>query len=256
MTSSKTVLIPLPDRDFEATEAAIPWRFLTRAGHDVVFATEHGSTTPAADPLTLTGYAGKLGVASPDAAAAYREMQQSPAFCSPVAWSALDVRSFDGLFLPGGHAPGMRQYLGSTPLHRAVAAFFRLRRPVAAVCHGPIVLARAIDPDSGKSVLADRRTTCLPRFMETIGLLATVWKYGSSYMRTYPDYVEDEVKHALLDPKRQFSRGPLPLRPGSEHDDRGAFVVQHDHYLSARYPGDIYLLAKRFIDAIEELPPR
>ena len=33
------VLVPLPDRDFDLTETAVPWRMLTRAGHDVVFAT-------------------------------------------------------------------------------------------------------------------------------------------------------------------------------------------------------------------------
>ena len=34
------VLIPLPDRDFDPTEVAVPWRVLCDAGHQVVFATE------------------------------------------------------------------------------------------------------------------------------------------------------------------------------------------------------------------------
>jgi len=57
----RRVLVPLPDHDFDVTEVAVPWHVLTGAGHDVVFATEHGAT-PAADPLLLTGVLfGKLG---------------------------------------------------------------------------------------------------------------------------------------------------------------------------------------------------
>ena len=48
------VLVPLPDRDFDVTEVAVPWKLLRRAGHEVVFATEAGAI-PACDPLLLTG---------------------------------------------------------------------------------------------------------------------------------------------------------------------------------------------------------
>src|SRR5438128_1927324 len=33
------VLMPLPDRDFDTTEVAVPWKLLRDRGHDVVFAT-------------------------------------------------------------------------------------------------------------------------------------------------------------------------------------------------------------------------
>lgn len=39
-----SVLMPLPDRDFDVTEVAVPWKLLTEAGHSVVFATETGGT--------------------------------------------------------------------------------------------------------------------------------------------------------------------------------------------------------------------
>ena len=72
----KRALIPLPDRDFDVTEVAVPWKLLTRAGHRVVFSTEQGGTAPAADPLLLTGVLfGQLGAEpepnSPDAFTAY-----------------------------------------------------------------------------------------------------------------------------------------------------------------------------------------
>ena len=47
--------MPLPDRDFDTTEVAVPWRVLCDAGHQVVFATERAGTVPAADPRLLAG---------------------------------------------------------------------------------------------------------------------------------------------------------------------------------------------------------
>jgi putative intracellular protease/amidase len=49
------VLLPLPDRDFDVTEVAVPWAILREASHQVVFATEKAGTVPAADPRLLAG---------------------------------------------------------------------------------------------------------------------------------------------------------------------------------------------------------
>jgi hypothetical protein len=106
------------------------------------------------------------------------------------------------------------------------------------------VLARSADPATGRSVLADRRTTCLPKSMERSAYLATAWRLGR-YYRTYPDYVQDEVRAALDDPA-QFEPGPRTLRRGTRTDHRHAFVVEDRNYLSARWPGDSYLFAQRF----------
>jgi putative intracellular protease/amidase len=174
------VLLPLPDRDFDVTEVAVPWSILRDAGHDIVFATERAGTVPAADPLLLTG----------------------------------------------GHAPGMRQYLGSPVLRDQIA--------------------RTLDPATGRSVLAGRPTTCLPKYMERSAYLATAWRLGR-YYRTYPRYVEDEVRAALDLPDEQFKRGPVTLSArGTATDDAPAFAVTDQNYVSARWPGEAYLFARRF----------
>jgi putative intracellular protease/amidase len=49
-----TVLIPIPDRDFDPTEVAVSWQVLTDHGHRVVFATKSGSAAEA-DDIMLTG---------------------------------------------------------------------------------------------------------------------------------------------------------------------------------------------------------
>ena len=248
------VLIPLPDTDFDVTEVAVPWRLVTRAGHTVTFATEHGGSAPAADPKLISGVIfGRLG-AEPEPLRFYREMTHSEEFQNPIPWREIHPAELDGLVLPGGHAPGMRQYLGATVLRPKVAELWAMDRPVGAICHGVLVLARTIDPATGRSVIASRRTTCLPRYQERSAYLLTAWRLGR-YYRTYPTYVEDEVVAALDDPG-QFERGPrVYTRRGTATNDAHAFVVEDGNYLSARWPGDAYLFARRFLGLLSGTPP-
>ena len=240
------VLMPLPDDDFDVTEVAVPWRILTAAGHQVTFATERAGTVPAADPRLLDGVLfGQLGAAD-EPKHFYRQLAGSQEFRRTISWNDIVPADFDGLILPGGHAPGMRQYLSARSLQEKAGQFWGLGRPVGAICHGVLVLARTTDPGTGRSVLADRRTTCLPKYMERGAYLLTAWRLGR-YYRTYPAYVQDEVTAALADPA-QFERGPRVLTAhGTATDDSAAFVAEDRNYLSARWPGDAYLFGRRFL---------
>ena len=242
------VLVPLPDHDFDVTEVTVPWRMLVDAGHEVTFATERGAV-PAGDPKLLDGVIfGQLG-AEAEPKDFYAQMLDDPAFGSPIRWDAIEIDGYDGLLLPGGHAPGMRQYLGSSDLQAKVAGFWKLDRPVGAICHGVLVLARSIDPDTGRSVLDGRTTTCLTRWQERLAYYLTAWRLGR-YYRTYPAYVEAEVR-AALGPTGHFERGPLGSKRGTATDDGPAFVVEDGRYVSARWPGDAYLFARRFLALLE-----
>ena len=243
------VLIPLPDRDFDVTEVSVPWKVLTRAGHSVTFATEQG-TVAAADPLLLSGVIfGQLG-AEPEPKKFYRELESSEEFAHPIKWSDIEPSKFDGLILPGGHAKGMRQYLASETLFAKVAEFWASNHPVGAICHGVLVLARARNPATQKSLLATRTTTCLPKYMERTAYFLTAWKLGG-YYRTYDAYVEEEVRANLNEPDAQFKLGPRTLTErGTDSSDKGAFVVTDGNYVSARWPGDAYLFAKTFMDLL------
>jgi len=245
-----TVLVPLGRRDFDPSEAGIPWRRLVQAGHAVVFATPDGRPARA-DPRMLTGEG--LGWLAPmlraqaGAVADHDCMAASPEFSAPMRWdeiaAGLDAGRFDGLLLPGGHAPGMREYLESTLLQAAVARFFAEGRPVAAICHGAVLAARSRGPD-GRSVLYGRRTTGLTRQLEMLAWRLTRRRLGD-YYRTYPQPVQDEVCAALRSPA-DFLVGPPALLRDSDRLRWPGFTVRDGAYLSARWPGDAHRLAREF----------
>jgi protease I len=245
-----TVLIPLPRTDFDPSEAGVSWRILTDAGHRCRFATPDGRPARA-DERMLTG-AG-LGLLAPllraqaGAIADHDRMTQSAEYRSPLAYdelaAALDAASFDALLLPGGHAPGMREYLESTTLQSTVAHFFAAGRPVAAICHGTVLAARSRGAD-GRSVLHGRRTTGLTRQLEMLAWRLTRHRLGD-YYRTYPRTVQDEVAAALRSPADFLVGPPALLRDSDRHPGFG-FTVRDGAWLSARWPGDVHRFAREF----------
>ena len=204
-----TLLMPLPDSDFDPTEGGVPWCTMRDHGHHVVFATPAGRTARA-DPKMVTGEG--LGILAPllkadaNGHSAYLKMEQNDAFRRPISYGEIRAADFDALLLTGGHAPGMRVYLGSGVLQSAVADFFAQEKPVGAICHGVLLAARSsLNP--GKSVLYGKKTTALTKQMELIAWRLTRFYLGN-YYRTYQTTVEDEVRSALARPE-DFIRGPL-----------------------------------------------
>jgi putative intracellular protease/amidase len=274
-----TILIPIPDRDFDPTEVAVSWRVLTRAGHRVVFATESGAPG-VADDIMVTGrgldvWSGLPGLrsvpliglmlrANRDGREAYRDMLRSAEYQHPVSWAEATLDGVDALLLPGGHrARGMRNYIDSDRLHRLVADAFARGLIVAAICHGVLLAARSVDPATGRSVLCGRKTTALTWAMER-----TAWRltrltrfWDPHYYRTYTEEpgqpqgymsVQSEVTRALEDPAdfRDVVRGSphawlksSGMARDTATDSRPAFVVDDGNYVSARWPGDTHTFA-------------
>ncbi|MCB1634542.1 MAG: DJ-1/PfpI family protein [Xanthomonadales bacterium] len=242
------ILFPLPTRDFDPTEAAVPWAELRRRGHDVCFATPDGLRAMA-DPRMVEGTG--LGPwrallrADRHGREAYAALSASPEFGQPLSYAQATTMSFDGLVLAGGHAPGMREYLESGAVQALVADAFAREQPVGAICHGVLVVARSRDAE-GRSLLHGRQTTALPASMElTAWALTAAWL--GRYYRTYPQTVQAEVT-AVLARVADFHPGPLALRRDApSHLERG-FTVRDGHYLSARWPGDAHRFAIDYAD--------
>jgi len=178
-------------------------------------------------------------------------MARCAAYRAPIAWSDIAANlaadRFDALLLPGGHAPGMREYLESPLLQAAVAAFFERERPVAAICHGTVLAARSratAGDHAGRSVLYGRRGTGLTRQLEMLAWRLTRRSLGD-YYRTYAQTVQDEVSAALRSPA-DFLVGPPALLRDSDRLQRLGFTVRDGNYLSARWPGDAHRFAHAF----------
>ncbi|WP_461863315.1 type 1 glutamine amidotransferase domain-containing protein [Thermococcus sp.] len=238
---TKKVLIPIPDKDFDLTEVSIPWKYFVNNGFDVTFSTEKGKVGKA-DPLLITGVIfGKLG-AKPEAIEAYRELEQSASFQDPIPYENIIPGGYDALILPGGHAKGMRQYLESTVLQEKVLEFVKLNKIIGAICHGPLVLARTTDPETGRSVLYGRKLTSLTKKLERMAYYLTFWKLGR-YYRTYPEYVQDEIIKVLKTRKDYLTGGSI-WKP---------FVVEHGNLITARWPNDVHLFAQTLVKRIKGL---
>ncbi len=249
----KKVLMPIPCYGFDPTEVAIPWKLLSGSEVEVVFATPDGEQGTA-DEIMLNGKG--LGIwksllkARKDAVVACEELYKDVAFQSPISYRAIKVIDFDGLILPGGHDKKVKDYLESHILQQKVAEFFKLEKPIAAICHGVIVAARSIDPETHKSVLFNFKTTCLLKSQELAAYkLTKLWL--KDYYLTYPEITtEDEVKSKLACEENFISGPKAILRDHPDHLSRG-FVVKDRHYISARWPGDIYNFSLEFLKLIK-----
>lgn len=240
MIQQKRVLIPLPSHDFDTTEVVVPWHRCREAGIQVVFATPDGKRAYT-DPYLLTGVVfGQLGADKSVVALYTQELERDEEFLNPLAYGEIDPATFDGLLLPGGHAKGMITYLESEILREKVLHFWQLDKPVGAICHGTIVLARTLDPRSQKSVIYEKRITSLTKQLERTAYWLTAWARGS-YYRTYPEYVQDEVIRHLRS-KDNYQKGPAFSTP---------FVVEDGQLLTARWPKDAELFADTFIRKLQ-----
>ncbi len=254
------ILMALGERDFDPSEAAVPWKILKNAGIAVHFATTTGDIGTC-DPRMLSGdglgFWRRLMVARGDARDAYVQMTCDRRFQKPLSFAelgtALDLGQMDGLILPGGHAKGMIPYLESRPLQEFIARFFASGKPVGAICHGVVAACRARHAGTGLSVLHGRKTTALLKRQEMLAWRLTRGRLGD-YYRTYPVSVQDEVTAALAAPG-DFIAGPRPmLRDAPDKLHRG-FTVRDGHYLSARWPGDVYKFAADFLGMLREVRP-
>ncbi len=283
-----TILMPLPARDFDPSEAAVTWQVLRGAGHTVVFATESGRvaqgdlimyTGRGLDPWGRYPYVRRVLLvglflrADRRGRAAYRNMVQSEEFQNPITWSAIAAQDFGGIVLTGGHrARGMRAYVESVMLQHIIADFFAAMKPVAAICHGVLLVARSKRSD-GQSVLSGYKTTTLTWDQESLAdrIAHVVRWWDPGYYRTYTESavepkgymsVEQEVVRALAHvsdflrvPRSaaHYLRKTLGLFRDTPTDNRPAWIVKDRNYVSARWPGDVHTFAKTFESMLPEV---
>lgn len=235
------VLIPLPLVGFDPTEVAVPWKVLSSRGHQVIFASPDGSIATA-DPIMLTGRGlGPLKYllrADANGRAAYQELIASNALNDTLTYEQAAAGDYDALMLPGGHDKSVKPYLESKVIQQIASRYVAAEKPVAAICHGVLVLARAKRKD-GSPVLHGRKVTSLVNRLENTGYqLTRLWM--GDYYRTYPEITtEDEVRRSLAS-DADFDVGPGGNRRDSMDMLHIGFTVRDGNLLTARWPGDVH----------------
>lgn len=291
----KKIIIPLPNMDFDPSEVAVPWQLLRQHGFTVLFSTPDGQVARA-DPMMISGEGldvwgwipvikkirliGLLLRANKSARNAHQALINDSNFQNPCSYDQLSIEKYNGLMLPGGHAQGVKPYLENKTLQTFVAAFFEDKsfnnttqhKPIAAVCHGVLVAARAVSPTTQKSVLYGKKTTALTWALENSAWSLTKYFarfWDANYYRTYMESinepkgfwgVEQEIKRVLkhesdfLDvPKGEvdYANKTSGVLRDSVNNAKPAWVVQDGNYFSARWPGDINTLTLKFIKQFE-----
>lgn len=243
----------MPTYGGDPSEIAVPWKVLRKEGHEVVFSTPNGKKARA-DEIMITGKG--LGIfkgilrARKDAREAYVEMEKDAAFCKPTKYEDLKEADFDAIFLPGGHDKGVKEYLESKVLQDLIVQFFKSNKPVAGICHGILLIARSIDKETGKSVIANYKTTSLLKTQELAAFNLTRLWLGDYYL-TYPEITTQDEVMSFLETKANFVLGPRPIAKDRMDNLKAGFVVRDRNYLSARWPGDLYSLTTEFIKLLE-----
>ncbi|KAI9643493.1 hypothetical protein NHQ30_008112 [Ciborinia camelliae] len=254
--SNPKVLIPMSDYGHDPTETSVPYTTFIAAGFTVDFATEDGKP-PQCDRKMLTGVTQKILGATQSTIALYNQMTQTREFNTPLSWTSdsFSLDAYDLVFLPGGHEKSVRQLIDSEIMHRHLVEYWKgVRKPgkkcVGAVCHGVMVLSETLcdigNGEGRKSILHDCATTALPGMFEGVAYWGTRLALGD-YYKTYgggSESVESSVRKRLDDPENQW-KGSWGISP---------FVVEDEkyNYVSARYPGDVQLLADTVVTLVKK----
>jgi len=234
-----SILMPLPDHDFDPTESSIPWKACNSQSWRVEFSTEHGNM-PQADLNKLKGPLPGLISAGSKARLAYQQMSEDPSYRHPIPYPEIDAARYTALLLPGGDGLRMRQYLENSLLQNKVLQFWQRGKLIGAICHGILVVARTIDPQTGRSVLYGRKVTALPKSLDRLAYLLDKWLVKHGYIM-YSSCVADEVRGCLERPE-DFSPGPGLLGP---------YVASDDNLITARWYMDAELFAKCFVEQLD-----
>jgi protease I len=140
-SSGKNILMIVGDF-VEDYEAMVPFQILLCAGHHVATVC----------PAKAAGDTVATAIHDFEGDQTYSE-KPGHRFAINADFAKVDPSTFDALVIPGGRAP---EYLRLNPRVLAIVRHFAdSEKPIAAICHGPQILAAA-------GLLADRSCSCYP----------------------------------------------------------------------------------------------
>jgi putative intracellular protease/amidase len=219
---SKKVLMVLTSHDqlgdtgektgFWLEEFAAPYYVLKDAGCEITLASPKGGQPPL-DPKS------SAPESQTDATKRFdQDGEAKTQLASTQKLADIDGTDFDAVFYPGGHGP-LWDLVDDRHSIDLVEAFAAQNKPVAAVCHAPIVLINARD-QAGEYLVKDRKITGFTNGEEAAVELTDVVPHlvedalvarGGKYAK-----VEDFAPFALRDGKLITGQNPASSEPAAK----------------------------------------
>jgi len=164
-----------------------------------------------------------------------------PLVLEELAENPQQLAQFDGLFIPGGHAP-MVDLLHRNPLEdeasneqvgRILQFFHDSQRPTGLICHAPAVLATAPKVD-GKWIYQGYRMT-------TITMLSEFLMEDMPLMKVIPGHLKEYPTQVLKEAGAILEQTNIPMR---------AKVVEDRELITGQDPFSAQLFAERFVEKV------
>ncbi len=152
---------------FWLEELATPYYRFREAGFAVTLASPAGGRPPMDPGSAAPEHQGEAG------ARFLADAEAQAALSATLTLDAVDPAGFDAIFYPGGHGP-LWDLVEDPRSIALIEGFWAAGKPVAAVCHGPIVLAGARDA-TGAPIVRGRAVAGFSDAEEAaVGLTAVV----------------------------------------------------------------------------------
>lgn len=208
---------------FWLEELASPYYVFKDAGYQVTLASAKGGLPPI-DPKSLAVDA------LTEACHRFQADQDAQSqLASTLPLEGLDDAEYDALFFPGGHGP-IWDLAESPACRRLIESFHSHRKPIGAVCHGPVVFRHTTRED-GTPLVAGREVTGFSNSEEeAVGLT-----------RVVPYLLEDELRKLGA----RYSKG----------DDWEPHMVKGGRIVTGQNPASSEGCAEGLLELLKSSPP-
>ena len=204
---------------FWIEEFAAPYYTLQEAGAEITIASPKGGQPPI-DPKSDEPGAQTPATIRFKADAALQEL-----LANTKPLNEISADDFDGVFYPGGHGP-LWDLTNDEDSIKLIEAFWKSRKPVAAVCHAPAVLLNVKD-EFGDYLVKDKKVTGFTNTEEAAVQLTDI----------VPFLLEDELK----------AKGGIY----SKSDDWASYTVKDGLLITGQNPASSEAAAEELVKLLK-----
>ena len=155
-----------------------------------------------------------------------------------------DLSQFDGLFIPGGHAP-LIDLVGNPEVGKLLTYFHNQQKPTAAICHGPIAL---LSPQQMPAQFIDQ-------FAQQGQSQAQDWIYEGYNMTIFSTPEEQVFERSLNGKQIRYYPAAAMQAAGANLEQAEAWqpnVVIDRELISGQNPFSDKVLAEALIKQLEQ----